>query len=172
MLNPIKMCVRSPKAGSAQSLYCSGVQTAMFPVWNKIKMKMITYINTTREHRDLECFLLAKSVSIHTRHVNHLAVAVLLKVPCFTVDAACSDAVRGKVFRVHGTRLAISPRRWEVLKLKEWTARFPLQCISTQDYIKYNNASLEQQKYKKKEKKGGQQADKTQHKCRKHKKKK
>lgn len=66
-------------------------------------------------------FLLA--FEFHTRHVNHSAVAVFQQVPSFTVDAAGGDAVRGEVLRVYGGGLAISPRRREVLKLKEQAAQ-------------------------------------------------
>lgn len=69
-------------------------------------------------------FSFAKSFWIHTWHVDHSAVAILQQVPGFTVNAAGGDAIRGEEFRVYGCRLAISPRRREVLKLKERTACF------------------------------------------------
>lgn len=65
--------------------------------------------------------------------MNHPAVAVLQQVPGFTVNAAGGDAVRGEEFRVYGSRLAISPRRREVLKLKEQTAHVFPQYMGTQD---------------------------------------
>lgn len=46
MLNTIK-CAGLPKAGSAQSLYCSGVQTVEVPIWNNVNVKPITYLSTT-----------------------------------------------------------------------------------------------------------------------------
>lgn len=135
----------SPKAGSAQSLYCSGVQTVEVPVWNNIKVKIITW-HINWQHVDTSiCFFFDtfdrifhwwSQVWIHTRHVNHPAVTILQQVPSFTVNAAGGDAVCGEVFRVYGSRLAISPRRREVLKLKEQTAYVFPQYISTQDYNK------------------------------------
>lgn len=66
----------------------------------------------------------------HTRHVNHPAVAVLQQVPGFTVDAAGADAVRGEVLGVYGGGLAVSPRRREVLKLRQKTAHVVSQRVS------------------------------------------
>lgn len=57
--------------------------------------------------------------------MNHPAVTVLQQVTSFTVNAAGSDAIGGEVLRVYGSRLAISPRRREVLKLKEPIAWCP-----------------------------------------------
>ena len=68
--------------------------------------------------------------------MNHPAVAVLQQVPGFTVYAARGDAVCGEVFRVYGSGLAVSPRRWEVLKLQEQTAHVLPETISTLDYSK------------------------------------
>lgn len=64
---------------------------------------------------------------IHTRHVNHPAVAVLQQVPGLTVDAAGADAVCGEVLRVYGSGLAVTPRWREVLKLQQQTAHY---CVS------------------------------------------
>lgn len=90
--------------------------------------------------------------------MNHPAVAILQQVPGFTVNAAGADAVCGEVLRIYGSGLAVSPRRWEVLKLQEQMEHVLSHDISTPDYNKGHNASPVQQRHK-----GGQQADKTRH---------
>lgn len=82
----------------------------------------------------------------HTGHVNHPAVAVLQQVPGFTVNAAGADAVCGEVLRIYGSGLAVSPRRWEVLKLQEQMEHVLSHDISTRDYNKRHNASPAQQR--------------------------
>lgn len=93
--------------------------------------------------------------------MDHSAVAILQKVPGFTVNAAGGDAVRGEEFRVYGGRLAISPRRREVLKLKERTAHVFFFLSTSPHRITMNNTMQSQRSTSTKR---GQQADKTQQK--------
>lgn len=91
----------------------------------KLSMCLITTTKgktITWGHKALQHIIFVKLVWIHTWHVDHPAVTILQQVPGFTVNAAGGDTIGGEEFRVHRTRLAISPRRREVLKLKEWTA--------------------------------------------------
>lgn len=74
--------------------------------------------------------MLLGRLQIHTRHVNHPAVAVLQQVPGLTVDAAGADAVCGEVLGVYGSGFAVTPRWREVLKLKQQTAHTVSQGVS------------------------------------------
>lgn len=67
---------------------------------------------------------------IHTRHVNHPAVAVLQQVPGLTVDAAGADAVCGEVLGLYGSGLAVTPRWREILKLRKQMAHVVSQRVS------------------------------------------
>lgn len=95
-------------------------------------------------------------LQIHTRHVNHPAVAVLQQVPGLTVDAAGADAVCGEVLGVYGCGLAVTPRWWEILKLQQQTAHIVSQRVSRTGWKE--NTRQAQGRCR-----GRQQADKTQH---------
>lgn len=65
------------------------------------------------------------TVCVCTWHVYHPAITVLQQIPGFTVDATRCYAVGGEVLRVHGSRSAVAPGRWKILKL-----RYTTQCYS------------------------------------------